>query len=85
MKLIDTHIHLYLEAFDQDRDQVIKKAIELGVDRFTSCYRQFIYRKDVGFGKKYPNRIRLMMGLHPTHVKENYLDELKHVENTYKT
>ena len=21
-----------------------------------------------------------MMGLHPTHVKENYLDELKHVE-----
>ena len=28
MKLIDTHIHLYLEAFDQDRDQVIKKAIE---------------------------------------------------------
>ena len=34
MKLIDTHIHLYLETFDQDRDQVIKKAIELGVDRF---------------------------------------------------
>ena len=24
MKLIDTHTHLYLEAFDQDRDQVIK-------------------------------------------------------------
>ena len=81
MKLIDTHIHLYLEAFDQDRDQVIKKAIELGVDRFylpaiDSSYTE----RMLDLEKKYPNRIRLMMGLHPTHVKENYLDELKHVE-----
>ena len=81
MKLIDTHIHLYLEAFDQDREQVIKKAIEMGVDRFylpaiDSSYTERMLHLE----KKYPNRIRLMMGLHPTHVKENYLDELKHVE-----
>ena len=81
MKLIDTHTHLYLEAFDQDRDQVIKKAIELGVDRFylpaiDSSYTE----RMLDLEKKYPNRIRLMMGLHPTHVKENYLDELKHVK-----
>ena len=30
MKLIDTHTHLYLEAFDEDRDEIIQKAIELG-------------------------------------------------------
>jgi TatD DNase family protein len=30
--------------------------------------------------KKYPDHIRLMMGLHPTHVKENYKEELLHVE-----
>ena len=29
--------------------------------------------------KKYPDHIRLMMGLHPTYVKENYKDELSHV------
>ena len=29
--------------------------------------------------KKYPDHIRLMMGLHPTYVKENYKDELIHV------
>jgi TatD DNase family protein len=28
----------------------------------------------------YPNNIFLMMGLHPTHVKDNYLEELHHVE-----
>ena len=29
---------------------------------------------------KYPEHVFLMMGLHPTHVKENYKDELAHVE-----
>ena len=29
---------------------------------------------------KYPENIFLMMGLHPTYVKENYLEELAHVE-----
>jgi TatD DNase family protein len=30
--------------------------------------------------KDYPNNVFLMMGLHPTSVKENYKDELRHVE-----
>jgi TatD DNase family protein len=30
--------------------------------------------------KAYPENIFLMMGLHPTHVRENYLEELQHVE-----
>ena len=34
MKLIDTHTHLYVEAFDEDRDEIIQKAIETGVTRF---------------------------------------------------
>ena len=29
--------------------------------------------------KDYPENVFLMMGLHPTHVKENYEDELSHV------
>ena len=81
MKLIDTHTHLYLEAFDQDRDQVIQKAIEIGVYRFylpaiDSSYTERMLELE----KKYPDHMRLMMGLHPTHVNDNYIDELKHVE-----
>ena len=30
--------------------------------------------------KAYPENIFLMMGLHPTHVKDNYLEELRHIE-----
>ena len=28
MKLIDTHTHLYLEVFDEDRDEIIQRYIE---------------------------------------------------------
>lgn len=33
MKLIDTHAHLYLDAFDKDREQVVRNAIERGLNR----------------------------------------------------
>lgn len=81
MNLIDTHTHLYLEAFDEDRDQVIKKAIAEGVDRFyLPAIDSTYWSRMLDLEEKYPNHIRLMMGLHPTHVKENYKEELLHVE-----
>lgn len=81
MKLIDTHTHLYLEAFDEDRDEVIQNAIAKGIDLFylpsiDSVYTDRMYAME----KKYPDHVRLMMGLHPTHVKENYKEELDHVK-----
>ena len=80
MKLIDTHTHLYVEAFDQDRDEVIQNALAKGIDFFylpsiDSTYTSKMYDLE----KKYPDHIRLMMGLHPTHVKDNYKEELNHV------
>ena len=86
MKMIDTHTHLYLEAFDGDRNEVIKKAISEGVHFFylpaiDSSYTNKMYELE----KLFPEHIRLMAGLHPTHVKENYLEELNHVsENLSK-
>ncbi len=81
MIITDTHTHLYSEAFDEDRNEVISKAISLGVERFfipaiDSSYTQAMYALE----QSHPDNIFLMMGLHPTHVKENYLEELKHVE-----
>lgn len=80
MQLIDTHTHLYVEAFDEDRDEIIQKALAQGIERFylpaiDSNYTTRMYALE----KKYPDAIRLMMGLHPTHVKENYREELDHV------
>ena len=81
MILTDTHTHLYSEAFDEDRHVVIKNAMDKGIHRFfipaiDSSYTDSMLRLE----KVYPKNIFLMMGLHPTHVKENYDEELHHVE-----
>ncbi len=81
MILTDTHTHLYSNEFDQDRKQMIQRAIDAGVSRFfipaiDSTFTQSMYDLE----NNYPENIFLMMGLHPTHVQENYLEELQHVE-----
>ena len=81
MIITDTHTHLYSNEFDEDRDQMIQRAIEAGVSRFfipaiDSAFTQAMYDLE----NDYPKNIFLMMGLHPTHVKDNYLEELQHVE-----
>ena len=81
MIITDTHTHLYSNEFDQDRDEMIHRAIDAGVSRFfipaiDSAYTQSMYDLE----KSYPSNVFLMMGLHPTHVKDNYLEELQHVE-----
>lgn len=79
--ITDTHTHLYSEEFDQDRAEMIQRAINSDVTRFfipaidSSCTQ-----KMYDLEKNYPNNIFLMMGLHPTYVKENYLEELAFVE-----
>ena len=81
MILTDTHTHLYSEAFDEDRDKVIQNALKNGVERFfipsiDSTYTEAMFALE----EAYPAHMFLMMGLHPTHVKQNYLEELQHVE-----
>jgi TatD DNase family protein len=81
MTITDTHTHLYSEAFDDDRHEMITRALQQNVSRFfipaiDSTYTEAMLQLETDF----PDNIFLMMGLHPTHVKENYLDELKHVE-----
>jgi len=78
--LTDTHTHLYSEAFLEDRELVMQRALDAGVQRF------FIPAIDSGFTeamyeleKEHPDTVFLMMGLHPTSVKENYREELDHV------
>ncbi|HLU85646.1 MAG TPA: TatD family hydrolase, partial [Vicingaceae bacterium] len=81
MILTDTHTHLYSEQFKEDIDEVVQKAIKLGITRF------FLPNIDSGYtnallalAKKYPENMFLMMGLHPCSVKADYQQELEHVE-----
>ena len=81
MNITDTHTHLYSEAFEDDRNEMINRAIEKGVSRFfipaiDSTYTKAMLQLEMDF----PDHVHLMMGLHPTHVKENFKEELQHVE-----
>ncbi|TMM30061.1 TatD family deoxyribonuclease [Polaribacter aestuariivivens] len=78
--ITDTHTHLYSDQFDEDRETMMERAKEAGISRFfipaiDSSYTQ----RMLDLEEKYPYDVYLMMGLHPTSVKENYLDELAHV------
>lgn len=81
--ITDTHTHLYAEEFDEDRNQIIQSAIDLGISRFfipaiDSNYTKKMYELE----KAFPENIFLMTGLHPTYVKENFQEELQHVYET---
>jgi len=81
MIITDTHTHLYSEAFDEDRLEMVQRAIDGNVKRFfipaiDSTYTESMFQLE----KDFPDNVFLMMGLHPTHVKENYKEELEYVE-----
>ncbi len=85
MILTDTHTHLYSDQFIEDQPQMMQRALDAGVKRFfipaiDSNYTQAMYQLE----KKYPQAVFLMMGLHPTSVKENYEEELNFVENQFE-
>ena len=82
MIITDTHTHLYSEQFDHDRENVIRKAINMGIGRFfVPAIDSTYYDRMVDLEKAFPGHIFLMAGLHPTHVKENYKEELIIVQN----
>ena len=80
MIITDTHTHLYSEAFDDDRADMMQRTLEAGVSRlFIPAIDSSYTASMLKLEKDYPKHVFLMMGLHPTHVKENYIDELTHV------
>lgn len=80
MGIVDTHIHLYGEAFDDDRSDLIEKAKAEGVSHFFLPAIDSTYTDRMkALQKEHPQEVFLMSGLHPTHVNENYKSELDHV------
>jgi len=81
MIITDTHTHLYSEQFDEDRNEMMQRAINSGVSRFFIPAIDSTYLPAMlDLEKSFPNNIFLMMGLHPTHVKENVEQELTFVK-----
>ena len=79
-KYIDTHTHLYDEAFDSDLNETIDRIKEAGVSKvvFPGIDRDNFDRQS-RVAALYPGFVYEAIGLHPTSVGANWRDELEFV------
>lgn len=79
--MIDTHCHLYLDDFNDDRPAIIERANAEDIGRFyLPAIDSNIIDSMLQMEKDYPEQCFAMMGLHPCSVKENYEEELQIAE-----
>lgn len=82
MIFTDTHTHLYAKDYDGDREEMIQRAIDAGVERM---YIPGIGTDTIGpalaLNKRFPKHCFPMIGLHPCDVKADYLSRLKVIES----
>lgn len=77
---IDTHSHIYESEFQDDRQEVVQRAVEAGVGRIVLPDIDSGTRpRMLGLAEMYPGIMLPAIGLHPTSVNENYKQELAEV------
>ncbi len=78
---IDTHTHLYSDAFLEDRDAMIQRALDSGVQKMlmpnidTTSISGML-----DLASRFPENCFPMMGLHPTSIKEDWQEQLNWIE-----
>jgi TatD DNase family protein len=65
LRLIDTHCHLNLSHFDDDREEVIKRAIEVGVEKMVIPAIDVESSKSIVSFVQNKNELLCAVGLHP--------------------
>lgn len=78
MNICDTHAHLYLEEFDNDREEVLARAEAAGVRKLIlpNVDSSTVHRM-LDLASLRPDLCYMMMGIHPTSVKDDFRNELK--------
>ncbi len=75
--MTDTHTHIYLPEFDEDRGSVIAAARQAGVDQ---CWLPAIDASSLEhmmrLYSEYGDYFRLFAGLHPTEIGEDWKEQL---------
>lgn len=81
--MIDSHSHIYMEEFDTDRNEVVRRAIEAGVHHI------ILPNVDIesiaplhSTIQQYP-QCKAAMGLHPTSVNDNYNEQLDTIHKLF--
>lgn len=86
--MIDTHAHLYVKEYDEDRDLMLQRAIDSGIQKI------FLPNIDLStipamqsMQESYPQLCHAMIGLHPCDVKADFevvLDQMEMLIPSFK-
>ena len=74
-KYIDIHSHVNFKAFDEDRDAVIKRALEAGTWVINVGTQIDTSKKAVDIAHQYNEGVYAIIGLHPIHTGASFHDE----------
>lgn len=82
--MIDTHTHIYLEEFDEDRDAVVQRALDNGVHHLILPNVDLTTISPMHeLHDRYPECTRMAMGFHPTEVNADWRKSLTEVERWF--
>lgn len=78
---IDTHTHLFLEPFDDDRKEVVQRAIDTGVTKmFIPNISPESLPAVLSLCDNFPSHCFPLIGLHPEAVDANFEEKLHFIE-----
>jgi TatD DNase family protein len=84
--LIDTHTHIYLEEFDEDRSQIINNCKDLDINQLLLPNIDFSsLNRLIDTCNNYQGICSPMVGLHPCSVKSNFENELNKIKPFIET
>lgn len=84
--IIDTHSHLYVEEFDEDRDEAVARAMDNGVGHLMlPCIDMSSLQRMQNLSDDYPGYCSQMIGLHPTELGKNWQDTLRDMYSVLKS
>lgn len=75
VKFFDIHAHLNFSAYDADRDETAKRALDAGVFVINVGTQQDTSKSAVELAEKYETGMYAAIGLHPVHTGKSYHDE----------
>lgn len=82
MQFIDTHSHLYDEAFASEEDLAVGRALEAGVTRMILPDIDSATRKQMfDLASKHPGVLYPCLGLHPTSINADWQSEIEKMED----
>lgn len=84
MVFTDTHAHIFVSEFDEDRAESLYRAFQAGVNRiFVPNIDQDTIRSLKDACEPYTEKCFPMMGLHPSSVQENYNQVLSLIHSEF--